>query len=111
MQNLENLKSEIKEQIKEAMNNAISDVDFINLNAYEKVKADPYCLYNVEKDSFYLSTTEDDSFDDYIKFDDVIDLFIESYGGVGNLSNEAADKFVARLSGAIEKINKAKGDL
>lgn len=111
MKNLDNLKSKIKEQIKELMEGAISDVDFINLDAYEKVKAEPYCCYNVDKESFYLSTTEDDSFDDYIKFDDVIDLFIDSYGGVGNLSNEYADKFIAKLSGAIEKITAAKCDL
>ena len=96
MINMDEIEKALVSTIKEAVEDALADIT--------PVKAEPYCRYSSRLESFYISTTDDDSFDCCVKFEDVIDGFIEDYSCVDFISEKDARPFINKLRAAADLI-------
>ena len=95
----------MKEQILESVNTAIKDA----LDEFRPVEEQPYCTYITKRDSFFISTTDDESFDAYIPFDEVINIFIENNYTGNSLRKDHAQPFIDKLRAAADLIESKIG--
>jgi hypothetical protein len=95
----------MKELLMASVNAAIKD----SLDEFTPVEAQPYCTYATKKDSFFISTTDDDSFDAYIPFDEVIDIFIENNLAGTSLRKDDVQPFIDKLRAAADLIESKIG--
>lgn len=69
-------------------------------------KCDTYVSYDLEADDFYVSTTDDDSYDGRISLDAIIDNFIEGYirGPNGTIEACHGQLFASRFRAAADRV-------
>ena len=93
---------EIEEIIMSAVQVAVKDA----LEEVRPIKEDAYCSYSVDKESFYISTTDDERYNGYISFDEVIRLFVEDheYGDTKLIQPAWAKPFIDKLRAAADLI-------
>jgi len=84
---------EIEKSIMSAVEVAVKDA----LEEVTPVKAEPFCAYSSRTQSLYISTTDDDSFNAYVPFDDVISNFIEDHSGGDFIQSEYGQPFIDKL--------------
>ena len=76
--------------------------------SYIPEKTEPYASYSLDKDAFYISTTDDDEYWGYVSFDSVISIFIEDNtrgpGPEDTISKEDGEKFAKKLTDAAKRI-------
>ena len=91
---------EIEKSIMSAVEVAIKDA----LEEVTPVKAEPYCVYSSRTQSLYISTTDDDIFDAYVPFENVINSFIDDNVGGEFIAAEYAQPFIDKLRAAADLI-------
>ena len=70
------------------------------------IKEDAYVVYNLDRNDFFVSTTDDERYNGRIRFDDVIQEFIDSHvrGFDGTIENSIGETFARRLEDAAKRI-------
>lgn len=104
-------KAEIKEIVvaymKESIEAVISDCVGEILDECLPKKHMPCCDYYAEKDAFHISTTDDESLDHYMPFDEVINTFISDSTAdifIHNENREDAEQFIKKLRAGADLI-------
>ncbi len=98
MFNTEEIEKVIMSAVQVAVKEALEEVT--------PIKEDAYCSYSLDKESFYISTTDDEAFNGYVTFDDVIKLFIEDhqYCDTSLIQPGYAKPFIDKLRAAADLI-------